>query len=305
MAILHFLESIRSGFLNVIMNILTYLGSEEAFLVVALVMLWCVNKQRGYRMFSIFFTGVALSEGLKILFKIDRPFVKDETLRPIGQANSYSFPSSHTSNAVLIFDSVATFFKKWWWYLISGAAILITGFTRLYLGVHSPADIIGGIALGGILIVLFNLLFKWMDKNGVDDLYLLCGTFVITILAVVMTCINDSDIHVLEAKEGSFKLLGCAIGALLSYYIESKYINYETKAKFSTQILKIGIGIVLVLALKTGLKYGLLILFGESLICDSVRYCILVFFACAVWPMTFKKFAKTKTADEITDGQAE
>ena len=67
------------------------------------------------------------------------------------------------------------------------------------------------------------------------------------------------------------QLLGCAIGALLSYNIESKYINYETKAKFSTQILKIVIGIVLVLALKTGLKYGLLILFGESLICDSVE----------------------------------
>ena len=69
----------------------------------------------------------------------------------------YSFVSSHATNfmsiAMFVFLSLKQFSKKWWW--LFPIAILVA-YSRIYLGVHYPADIICGGILGAIIGYLVN-----------------------------------------------------------------------------------------------------------------------------------------------------
>ena len=66
MALLYFLEDIRVPVLNEFMLLITQLGEETAFLVVALVMFWCVDKRRGYYILTVGFLGTLANQFLKL-----------------------------------------------------------------------------------------------------------------------------------------------------------------------------------------------------------------------------------------------
>ena len=75
MEVLYFLEGIRNPFLDRLMMLITNLGSETAFLAIALILFWCVNKRQGYYIMSVGFVGTILSQAMKILCRIPRPWV--------------------------------------------------------------------------------------------------------------------------------------------------------------------------------------------------------------------------------------
>ena len=111
MGLLYLLEDIRVPVLNELMLAITTLGEEAAFLVVALVLFWCVDKYLGYYTLSVGFVGTIANQFLKLWFRIPRPWVLDENFTILEQAreaaSGYSFPSGHTQSAVGTFGSIA------------------------------------------------------------------------------------------------------------------------------------------------------------------------------------------------------
>ena len=87
-------------------------------------------------------------------------------------------------------------------------------------------------------------------------------------------------------------ILFCAIGLMLTFFIDTKYVHFPTQALWWAQIIKVVVGLAILLALKSVLKAPLLALFGGHSIAHGVRYFIVILFAGIVWPMTFKFFAK-------------
>ena len=90
------------------------------------------------------------------------------------------------------------------------------------------------------------------------------------------------------------------------YHVEKRYINFPVGAKYWAQILKVVGGLVLVLAVKEGLRAPLDALFSGHLIARAVRYFMIVIVAGCVWPLTFKFFSKLgvsecKTCQEAND----
>ena len=77
MGFLHILETIRNPVLDVLMQGITLLGDETVFLVIALLVFWCINKKWGYYLMSIGFIGTILNQFLKLAFRIPRPWVRD------------------------------------------------------------------------------------------------------------------------------------------------------------------------------------------------------------------------------------
>ena len=110
MGFLYFLEDIRMPVLNEFMLAITTLGEETAFLVIALVLFWCVNKYLGYYVLSVGFIGTICNQFLKLLFRIPRPWVLDPDFTILESAREaatgYSFPSGHTQSAVGTFGSI-------------------------------------------------------------------------------------------------------------------------------------------------------------------------------------------------------
>ncbi|MFN7161150.1 MAG: phosphatase PAP2 family protein [Candidatus Gracilibacteria bacterium] len=112
--------------------LLTITFEDKSLSIEAKCMLWLA-----------FAGGTALSEALKLFFMADRPIVTELTL---SREISYSFPSSHTAS---IFSILPIFFFKQrkYFYPLVVLGILV-GFSRMYVGVHFYADVLGGMIAG-------------------------------------------------------------------------------------------------------------------------------------------------------------
>lgn len=113
---------------------------------------------RRYRDAAIVLVGVAgsavLNLILKALFQRDRP----ELWARLVTENSHSFPSGHAmaSMSLAAVIIVVLWPTRWRWLAVSGGAlyVLVIGFTRLYLGVHYPTDIVAGWVMAAAWVVI-------------------------------------------------------------------------------------------------------------------------------------------------------
>jgi hypothetical protein len=86
MEMLYFLEKIRMPGLNEFMLLITHFGEETAFLVAALIVFWCVDKQKGYYVMTVGFIGTMVNQFLKLACRVPRPWVLDPDFTILEQA---------------------------------------------------------------------------------------------------------------------------------------------------------------------------------------------------------------------------
>ena len=298
MAFLHWLENIRIPVLNEIMLGITYLGDEVAFLVVALILFWCVDKRKGYYILSVGFIGTIANQFMKLWFRIPRPWVLDSTLNPMEQAlegaGGFSFPSGHTQTSVGTFGGIAYTTKNKLIRIACLVLAVLVPFSRMYVGVHTPMDVGVGAAMAILLIFLVHpFVFK---KDGKYFPVLMA---VMTAMAIAYMCfvelypfpVDIDPERLLSGRNNAYTMLGCLVGLLIVYIVDEKWLRFPVKGVWWVQIIKIVVGLLLVLAIKSGLKSPLNALFGDF-IGRGVRYFLMVIMAGIVWPLTFKLFAK-------------
>lgn len=297
MQFLYLLESVRVPVLNEFMLAVTQLGEETAFLVIALVMFWCVDKYKGYYILSVGFVGTLTNQFLKLWFRIPRPWVLDSKFTILEQAreaaSGYSFPSGHTQSAVGTFGGIAYTCKNRWIRYTSVAVAVLVALSRMYIGVHTPLDVFASAAIAVLLIVILEPLVVRNFKRAFPFVFGAMLTLSVGFLCFVefYTFPVDVDMHNLESGvKNAYTLFGSLIGLLLVYIVDEKWINFSTKAVWWAQSLKVVGGLVLVLIIKSGLKTPLNFLLGESL-GRAARYMLIVIIAGIVWPLTFKFFS--------------
>ena len=303
MGLLYFLESIRVPGLNEFMLAVTYLGDEIAFLVTALILFWCVDKRQGYYILSVGFVGTIANQFLKLWFRIPRPWVQDPNFTILEQAREaatgYSFPSGHTQSGVGTFGGIAHTTKNKVIRILSIVIAVLVPLSRMYIGVHTPLDVIVAAAIAVVLILVIQpVIFR---HNGKYIPWLLG---IMTVLAVAYLCFvelypfpADVDAYNLaHGQQNAYTFLGALTGLLVVYLVDEKWLKFPTSAIWWAQLLKIVIGLGLVLLIKSGLKTPLNALFGE-LTGRAVRYFLMVVMAGIIWPLSFKYFAKTKSKE--------
>lgn len=298
MAFLRFLEGIRIPGLNEVMLLITQLGEETAFLVAALILFWCVDKYRGYYVLAVGFIGTLMNQFLKLLFRIPRPWVLDSNFTILEDAREtatgYSFPSGHTQSAVGTFGAIGYTTKRRWVRIAAIAIAVLVPFSRMYVGVHTPKDVLVAAAMAVILIVVLRPVVLGNTKKYMP---VLLG--IMTAMAIAFMCYvefypfpKDMDAHNLASGvKNAYTLTGALMGLLVVYTVDEKWLQFTTKAVWWAQILKVALGLGAVLAVKSGLKTPLNALLGES-IGRSARYFLIVVVAGIVWPLTFRWFAK-------------
>ena len=300
MEFLYLLEKIRIPGLNELMLGITKLGEETAFLVVALIVFWCVDKYKGYYVLGVGLFGTLASQFMKLLCRIPRPWVRDENFTILEaareEAGGYSFPSGHTQSAVGTFGSLAATVEKKWLRILFIVLPALVGFSRMYVGVHTPADVLVGAAISVALILGLKPLVLGKKK----------GLFIPVVFAVMLLCSiaftlyvelypfpADLDPHNYEsALKNSYTLLGCCAGVLVIFFLDEKKLRFDTKAIWWAQILKIVLGLGLVLLVKEGLRSPLEALFNGHLAARAVRYFLIVVVAGVIWPLSFRWFGK-------------
>lgn len=301
MDILYALEKIRTPFWNGVMSAVTQLGGEVIFIVAAVVVFWCVSKWEGYYLMTIAFCGTVLNQFLKLICRVPRPWVRDPNFTIVesarAEATGYSFPSGHTQNAIGLFGGMARWGGRRWVRLGLTALALVIAFSRMYLGVHTPADVGVSLVLAAALVLgLYPLMRRAQEKPRYMG-YVLAAMLVVSgaFVVFVETCGFPADMDAENLASGignAWKMLGAVAGMTLAWLLDRRYIHFETQAVWWVQVIKVAVGMALLLAIKSGLKAPLLALLGHEGLAGGVRYFLLVLVAGAVWPLVFRPMSK-------------
>lgn len=303
MKFLYFLEGLRTPFFNWFFETITHLGEETLFLVIAIVFFWCVNKREGYYILLTGLYGTLINQTLKLTFRIDRPFVKDPNFHFVGNSNveatGYSFPSGHTQNIAGTYGSIAAYNRKKWLTAACVILIVLVAFSRMYLGVHTPLDVFVSLGIALALVLALRPFFASEERFERAFPYFIVISVVLSIAYLVYTlCLSgDTTLDAHNYNSGlknACTLFGCMLGLVLVYFIDTKFTRFETNARWYAQIIKAAVGFGIVLAIKSGLSAPLTALFRNEYVARVVRYFLIVGFAGAVWPLTFKWFGTLK-----------
>ncbi len=304
MGVLYALESIRTPVLNEVMSVITLLGGEMFFMVIAVAVFWCVSKRMGYYLMVAGFFGTVINQFLKILCCVPRPWVKDPDFTIVesarAEATGYSFPSGHTQNAVATYGGIARYTRRKRLRTVLAVLTVLVAFSRMYLGVHTPLDVGVSFAIATLLVLGLYPLMEEADRRPavltctIVVMVLCSGAFVGYLYLRGDTGATAEDTaNYVSALENGWKLLGSTLGLLVSNILDRKYIRFETRAVWWAQLIKLTLGFGLLLVIRSALKAPLIALLGgNAAVAGGLRYLLVVLFAGCVWPLTFWGFSR-------------
>ena len=314
MEFLYFLQSIRNPVFDFLFDLVTKLGEETVFLAVAIFFFWCVNKREGFYILITGLFGTVINQGLKMACRIERPWILDPNFQIIesarAEATGYSFPSGHTQNIAGTFGSIGRFSNRLWVRITSVVIIVLVAFSRMYLGVHTPIDVVVSLGIATLLVFIlhpffsdekrFERAFPWIV--GIATLFALGLLIYVNLLpdsidGVEQIYIDSYALNIESARKNAATLFGCMTGLLVVYPIDRFYTRFKTEARWYAQVIKLAVGLGIVILIKSVMQAPLEAVVGlftdaPTLIARGIRYFLIVIFAGGVWPLTFSFFAK-------------
>lgn len=293
MDFLRFLADYRTPELTSIFGMFTHLGEELISITIICFLYWCYDKQMARKICLTYFASGLLVQALKITFCIPRPWILDRSFQPVNSlqdsATGYSFPSGHTQNSTALFGSLLFLSQKTWQRILFVLIILGVGFSRMYLGYHTPKDVITSLLITFFLVFFVNQVLTITSiSNKKIAIFLSAYSFVILLYALVRKNLPNAD---LTQFHDCFKAAGAGLGFSLGWYIEPLFIDFkEQTVKPYMQAIKLILGLLCALLLKFGLKA----LLGTSFTADTLRYFILVCFIMILYPIVIQRYFSRK-----------
>lgn len=291
MDFLRWLEHMRCGAGTVFFQLCTFLGQDIVVLIVICLLFWCLNKKLAYQIGLSFFISGLLSQNLKITCRIERPWILDPTLTPapsaISAATGYSFPSGHTQTAVSLFANLACATKRHSLRLLCVSLFLLVGFSRMYLGVHTPKDVLAAILLAGAVTLLVRKCFF-----RIPDIFISIFLTLASVLTIFYA-FRLMQAGIIPARHGvdCCKTAGAGLGFAAGWYIERTFIRFSETNDTKERALRFSLGAATTLLLKIFLK----LLLGSSIPSEIVQYFLLVLFITCIYPCSFRKISALST----------
>ncbi|HEX5840111.1 MAG TPA: phosphatase PAP2 family protein [Anaerolineales bacterium] len=150
------------AWLELPMQILTFLGNENFFFLVLPLIYWSIDAGLGLRVAMILTTSNYVNALFKVLFVAPRPYWVSADVEPLSMETTFGVPSGHAQHAAAIWGTMAAGArganKRWAW-LTAAVLVFLIGFSRLYLGMHFPHDVVSGWLIG--IVLLFAFLKSW------------------------------------------------------------------------------------------------------------------------------------------------
>jgi membrane-associated phospholipid phosphatase len=272
-------QSVRSPALDLAFRLITFLGNEEFFLLLFPFLYWCIDSRLGFRLGVLFFVSGYLNFALKSLLAQPRPFELEPGINLI-QETGYGLPSGHAQSAVLLWGMLAHAGRKRWLWAPAAVLMLLIGFSRVYLGVHFPTDVLAGWLIGAALlgspVLLLRLtagtrirLPRWVWLAGVSLLA------AVSLLAL--------------ATKDTVAVIAAFWGFVVGYALLTRTPAADASGSVLQRALRLPAGLVVLL----GLYVGLTALFPAEgqplyLVFRFLRYALIGFWAGCGAPWLFR-----------------
>ncbi|MCF0238465.1 MAG: phosphatase PAP2 family protein, partial [Sphaerochaetaceae bacterium] len=218
--ILLFFSSHRINILDSLVEFFTMFGEETIIIAIIVFVYWNVNKKKGMSICSSLLIASNIMGIVKAIVRFPRPWVLVPELKSlrVSTATGYSFPSGHVTCASSSYTTAAMSFKKRWISIISATLIVLVAFSRMYLCVHWPLDVAGGLVLGcGVSFTFFNVLNNLYDNKEKGIKYAFIFGAICEIVAFVMSVLLLNQVIDSNAFLDLSKSLAIAGGAFIGY----------------------------------------------------------------------------------------
>ena len=280
---------------------------------------WNRDKRDGLYVLVSYYFCMVFTPLIKLTACIYRPWIRDSRIIPAGDsistATGYSFPSGHTSTAGPLAGGMAVIFWKEkgmrWLSVLFAGAVLLTAFSRNYLGVHTPQDVFVGICISVLSLILTAKLFAYLALHPEKENMLLLGGFVFCCLALVYITVkpypmtlNEEGALIVDPQKmmnDGYGDLGKMMGFLAARYVEKTWIRFKPLKKSWKSVVICLIGLALMIPLKKNVSPIIVDLLGHhwGKLLFSMIY---VFYYIALFPLILKLIGKQE-AEEAAPAQ--
>lgn len=290
------------------MEWLSFLGTENFYLLFMPILYWCISPVLGLRVGAAMLVSNALVDVFKVAFQAPRPYWLTSEAHGLAAESSFGFPSGHASNAAAVWGMVAAKGRIGWVRAAAVTLIVLIGVSRLYLGVHFLSDVLGGWLLGLTLLALMirlerPVMRRVLRQNLARQILLAFAAsvaiLIINILPrllmsgyVVPSLWTANASAVLDPLDfsGAVTIAGLALGLLAGAAWLFKRGGFVAAGKWNQLILRYLIGLAGVLLIWYGLR-ALLPYNNEpiGLIARYLRYTLLGGWVSAGAPWVFMR----------------
>lgn len=270
----------------------------EGFWILAIAgsLFWLFGARIGYRVGFALATGDLLTGALKSTFCVPRPWVRDPGILPVGDAKwgafGYSFPSGHVANTALLAGGLAAAARKGWLWIPALAWIGLVAFSRMVLGVHTPMDVIGALALAIPVVWAMGRIYDWTERNLSRSWMVLAGAVLVAggawLFVSYKPMPEGSDPGF---SQDAFRAVWGMLGFFGAWFVERTYIRFDPAKLGGYRVLAVGVGVLVLLLMVGNLRRLLAPFLGG----DGAAYAaaaanpIWIF---VVWPLLLKGLEK-------------
>lgn len=267
------------------MAFLSFLGGEEFFMLLIPFLYWCVDTTWGMRVLAILLFSDFTNGLLKWAFHAPRPYWVDARVKALVAETSYGLPSGHAQVATAIWGFLARAARRPSAWVAAVLLVLGISISRVYLGVHFPHDVAAGWVAGALVLAAY----LWLEPRAatwlrpkplavhVAAVLLLSVAMLAAVFGMRAAFAGTPDPPAWEAQasgaqaaaagppaagrratdprgmDGFFTNLGVAFGAGIGLALRRRYVSFDTRGPWAQRILRLGLGLVVLLGLRSGL----------------------------------------------------
>ena len=235
-----------------------------ALVLLGAVIFWCISKRAGYLMISAYLASTSLNQLVKNIACVYRPWILDSRIEPVPSAQEgatgYSFPSGHTTTATSTFGALAYWQRERVWLAATAVGLIVlTAFSRMWLGVHTPKDVIVAMILATCMVAVCVKVSQLLDKHPEKDVVvaaiivgLAMASLVFCSLKTYPVDYSDTGASLVNPEE---MMLDChsAFGAFMSFgicwIVERRFVRFSVEGSLRTRIARAFCGIALLMVL--------------------------------------------------------
>ena len=287
-----------------------FMENLSLFAVTFLVMIpvfvyWTIDKKKGLYTLAAYYICCGFNAMVKLTACVYRPWIRDPRVIPAGDsirtATGYSFPSGHTATAGPIYGGLAAAYwpRRKFFPIVCVILLLLTGFSRNYLGVHTPQDVLAGLVESVLALLVTAKVFSYLEKHPEKENFFLLAMFAFGWLGIVYITYKHYpadcvDGHLLvdprKMMNDGYGDIALPIAFPIARFIEKKWIDF-TPSGLKTGGLAVGVSGLVPLFFMIKFQRGMLdSLLGSHWGHFSHNF-ILVLYCIALYPLVIKAAA--------------